>query len=314
MDIATGAIGSILSKLADLLKAEYNLQTGVKEQVESLTRELQSAQAFLQEIDKVPPDQLDNSLVKAWAYEVREASYDMEDILDTFLVHVEGPDQPINKKGKPLELLQEKKSSLFELFGLLQEKVGSFFSETTSHHDIARAIDTIKKRPQEVTDPRDRYTLDSIVTRPSPSSVVDPRLKAMFKQVTQLIGINKPSDELASLLSLSSHQGNNDMSHKKLKIVSVVGVGGLGKTTLAKAVYENLEDQFSCRAFVPVGRNPDLKKVLRDILTELDKNKYRDSSFNTTTLDERQLIDELQDFLQRKRYKLVATKSFITRQ
>src|SRR6185437_6428970 len=107
------------------------------------------------------------------------------------------------------------------------------------------------------------------------TSAIDPRLEAMYKEVTQLIGIDKSRGELLSMLS--SPQGNevshekmkgNEVSHEKMKIVSVVGVGGLGKTTLAKAVYDELKSQFHCGAFVPVGRNPDMKKVLRDILID----------------------------------------------
>jgi disease resistance protein RPM1 len=55
------------------------------------------------------------------------------------------------------------------------------------------------------------------------------------------------------------------------------------------------------KAFVPVGQNPDLKKILRDILIALDR-KYYDRIFNLTMLDERQLIEELRDFLKDKRY------------
>ncbi|KAJ1256602.1 hypothetical protein BS78_K341300 [Paspalum vaginatum] len=297
MDIATGAIGNILSKLADLLKAEYMLQTGVKDQINSLTKELESAQTTLQEIDQVHPDQLSN-IDKIWARDVRDASYDMEDILDTFLVRVEGPSEPINKKRKLLEMLPDKVGGFFELFERLQEKVGGFFGKTVARHDIARAIDNIKKRLQEATERRGRY--NNIVTRPSPSSVVDPRLAVMYKQVTQLIGIDKSRDELECLLS---SQLGNEMLDKKLKIVYVVGVGGLGKTTLAKAVYEDMKGQFSCCSFVPIGRNPDLKKILRDILIELNKDEYMDPKF--TVLDERQLIDELRAVLQGERYFIV---------
>jgi hypothetical protein len=43
-----------------------------------------------------------------------------------------------------------------------------------------------------------------------------------------------------------------------------------------------------------------LKKVFRDILIGLDKEKYMDSKM--TILDEKQLIDELREYLGSKRY------------
>jgi len=58
-DLVAGATGSLISKLGELLKEEYNLQNGVKEQVESLSRELESAHAALRKVGEVPLDQLD---------------------------------------------------------------------------------------------------------------------------------------------------------------------------------------------------------------------------------------------------------------
>jgi disease resistance protein RPM1 len=286
MDLATGAIGSIISKLAEFLEAEYKLQKGVKEQIEYLTRELKSAHAFLQDIDKVPPYQV-NEQVKIWADEVREASYDMEDILDTFLVRVvrTGLD-PVDEQDGNKKLKHT------------WEKMTAKFSKFKERHRIARAVDDIKRHLQEVTERRGRYAVESIVAKPSTELLVDPRLAAMYKEVAHLIGIDKSRDELASML-WSSQQGD-EMFDKNLRIVSVVGVGGLGKTTLAKALYENHREQFSCCAFVRIGRNPDPKKVFRDILIDLDKGKYMD--YNFTRLDEKQLIDELREFLQTKRY------------
>jgi hypothetical protein len=65
-----------------------------------------------------------------------------------------------------------------------------------------------------------------------------------------------------------------------------------------------LKGDFNYGAFVPVGRNPDLKKVLQDILMDLDKQ--RRLQLSAAVLDERQLIDELRLFLKDKRYALTS--------
>ena len=90
-----------------------------------------------------------------------------------------------------------------------------------------------------------------------------------------------------------------------MKIVSIFGPGGLGKTTLAKAVYDSLQTQFECTAFVPVGRNPEVKKVLRDILLEVGKKQEHIG--DVAILDEKQLIDKLREHLENKRYDLSLT-------
>ncbi|KAG2631543.1 hypothetical protein PVAP13_2NG017600, partial [Panicum virgatum] len=222
---------------------------------------------------------------------MREVSYDVEDLLDTFLVRVQGSEPADQSKLK---------SAL--------KKMGGLFGKAKARREFSSAIEDIKKQLQEVADRRDRCKIDEIVAKPADTSAIDPHLEAMYKEVTQLIGIDKSRGELLSMLS--SPQGN-EVSHEKMKIVSVVGVGGLGKTTLAKAVYDELKSQFDCGAFVPVGRNPDVKKVLRDILIDLDKKEFREPKYDI--LDVRQLINELKDFLQSKRYFIVIDDVWETR-
>jgi disease resistance protein RPM1 len=89
MSVVTGALGSLAPKLLQLLGDEYKLQKGVKKQVQWVSIELDNINAFFRKVSAVPWDRLDE-LVKLWAREIREASYDMEDVLDTFLVQLDG--------------------------------------------------------------------------------------------------------------------------------------------------------------------------------------------------------------------------------
>jgi ATPase subunit of ABC transporter with duplicated ATPase domains len=279
MNLVTGAMGSLLLKLAELLKEEYKLPKRVKEGVRSLEKEMKSMHTALRKVAEVPRDQLDEQ-VRLWAGEVRELSFDMEDVVDKFLVHVDDDDSEPATKSSMLKQLTEKMAGLFTNWKV--------------RHQIADAIKEINREVQKVADRRGRYTIDNIFSRPPAAEVtpIDPRLGALYKELTELVVVGKRDHELMKLLWEGDHEAKN-----KLRIVSVVGFGGLGKTTLVKTVYDKIKADFQYRAFVPIGQNAHAKKVFIDIL--IDLGMY-ESEF--TIFDERQLIDRLREGLENKRY------------
>nr|ALO61080.1 RGA1-G [Secale cereale] len=281
MNIVTGAMGSLIPKLGELLMEEYKLHKRIKKDVEFLRKELESMHAALIKVGEVPRDQLDRQ-VKLWADEVRELSYNMEDVVDKFLVRVDvdGIQQPHDNSGR---------------FKELKNKMIGLFKKGKNHHRIADAVKEIKEQLQEVAARRDRNKV--VVPNPTEPITIDPCLRALYAEATELVGIyGKRDEELMRLLSMEG----DDASNKRLKKVSIVGFGGLGKTTLARAVYEKIKVDFDCRAFVPVGQNPDMKKVLRDILIDLG-NSHSDLAI----LDANQLTRKIHEFLENKRYLVI---------
>lgn len=85
----------------------------------------------------------------------------------------------------------------------------------------------------------------------------------------------------------------------QLKVVAVVGSGGMGKTTLAKQVYTKIKGQFDCTAFVPVSQNPNIVKILSDIILQVH------ACLPEGCNDERPLIHKLREYLQDKWYLIV---------
>ncbi|VAI79429.1 unnamed protein product [Triticum turgidum subsp. durum] len=280
MDLATVAMGSLLPKLFELLHGEYKLQMGVKKDVEFLEREMRSIDAALRKVAMVPRDKLDDNS-KIWAGDVRELAYEMEDVVERFMVGVHGFEPAANQDS----------------FKGFVKKVSNLFTEGKTRHQIANAIKAIKDQIQEVTDQRDWYKIDDVEASLAATTIVDPRLMAQFKDQRELVGIEEPRDELIKRLA----NGDDFVSKQQLKILSIFGSGGLGKTTLAKAVYNKLQTEFECKAFYLVGQNPNLENVLMGIFSQVDKA----SCSNATILDVRLLIIKLRELLVNKRYLIV---------
>ncbi|KAL6654692.1 hypothetical protein ACP70R_008157 [Stipagrostis hirtigluma subsp. patula] len=267
MEVVTAALPSVLSKLGELLVGEYNLQKGVKMGIRFLEDELKSMQGALVKISGTPVDQLDIQ-DKIWAKDVRELSYDIEDKIDTFMVQVKGS-EPVRQHG----------------FKKFLEKTIRSLKQPKSHRQIATDIIDIKRRVEEVAKRRDRYRFDNnAVAKPVK---VDPRALVRYEKVTELVGIDEARDEVIKILT-----EGNEVSKQQGKIVSIVGFGGLGKTTLANLVYEKLKAQFDCTAFVSVSQTPDMDKLLKNMFYQL-------ANYSTEGID---VIEQLRKFLHKKRY------------
>jgi hypothetical protein len=121
---------------------------------------------------------------------------------------------------------------------------------------------------------------------------IDPRLPSLYAHDGQLVGVDGPRDTIIHWLIGDEGRG----SSQQLKILSIVGFGGLGKTTLANSVFCKIKDKFDCTAFVSVSQKPNLPKILKDILSAI-------GGFMGDPDDNLQiLIDKIREHLMYKRY------------
>ncbi|XP_062200747.1 disease resistance protein RGA5-like [Phragmites australis] len=269
VSVATGVMNSLLDKLTTLLGKEFSwLHNEVKHDIAFLRDELSCMNALLEKLTDM--EVLDPQM-KEWRNQVREMAYDIEDCIDDSFMH------------------QQRPGGIMGFFHDYVQKV----KELLGHHGIAQQIKELKGRIVEASHRRKRYKLDTQVD-PGTTNVlsIDPRLPALYVESSELIGIDVPRDHLINLL------GDGEQS---LKVISIVGLGGLGKTTLANEAYKRISGQFNCQAFVSVSQKPDVNKILRSILSQI---KNRDKA-NTEPKDVEWLIDALRDLLKDKRYFIV---------
>uniref|UniRef100_A0ACD5XLN9 Uncharacterized protein n=1 Tax=Avena sativa TaxID=4498 RepID=A0ACD5XLN9_AVESA len=261
----TGAMRSLLPKLAALLEKRYKLSRGAKKEIAYLREEMSSMNALLLKLARTQPDEQQRD----WRDKVRELSYDMEDCVDIFT------DELDSGGGE----------------GLL-----SGLKKLQARYRIASRIQELKARAVETSDRHDRYSGklgETVAGCPSRGLVaVDPRVQALYAEANGLVGMDGPKKKLVELLG-------SEEDVQQLRVIAVVGSGGMGKTTLASKVYAAMKSQFDCRAFVSVSQNPSMVKVLSDIYSGICVEVP--SALN----DECRLIDELREHLQDKRYLIV---------
>lgn len=273
---STGAMGSVLAKLAAMLRDEYKLLKGVRGDIEFLKKELEAMYAFLLVMSDVDqPDELAKIRVKA----VRDLSFEIEDSIDKFML-----------------LVEHESSSTDNGFKDLINKCKRKLTDTKTRYEIAKELKHLKGKIKEVSERYARYTIDGSSSKPSNiNAKVDPRVLAFFKDASELVGIDGPRDELVTYLSEESGSAN------QLKIVSLVGYGGLGKTTLANQAYHKLGAGFECRAFVSISQNPDMTKILSSILSQISNG----DTDNRLLGDQQTIINHIRECLENKRYFLV---------
>ncbi|KAM0906061.1 hypothetical protein ACQ4PT_017019 [Festuca glaucescens] len=276
-----GLIDPLLEKISSLLAEEYGKLTYLQSGITSLRCELRSIKAALEDLSHLEES---SSLVKEWKGQLQELSHDIEDCIDDF----------VQRLGQD------------DVHDGLIGKITGWLKTMRLYHDTAGQIAKLKEHAVEVNDRRKRLKLD-ITPSCSSTVAIDPRLSALFEEADRLEGTKGPKDELVKLLT----EGVDSL--KQRRVISIVGFGGLGKTTLANLVYKNIKSKFHCTAFVSVSRNPDINKILKDILlgvletsnpTSDDQRKYVEK-VDEWPLETDRLIHMIKEYLKIRRYFVV---------
>ncbi|KAK8368762.1 hypothetical protein V6Z12_A01G064200 [Gossypium hirsutum] len=204
------AISSVIQTVGRLLTQEATSLMGGKDQVEDLQKELEWMQSFLKEADA---RKVDNEVDRTSINEIRELAYDVEDVIETFALKV----APRRKGGF---------SNVIKRFACILNEGGLLCQTKCEIQKITARITQLTRRLQtyDVKQPRDGPGTSSSnqrreLRRPYPHIVDD-----------NVVGLHDDIKKLVSILV-------DDESD--CKVVSIWGMGGIGKTTLAKKIFRH---------------------------------------------------------------------------
>ncbi|KAL6607049.1 hypothetical protein ACP70R_042702 [Stipagrostis hirtigluma subsp. patula] len=277
ISLASSLVGNAISKATSVAANEMSLLLGVRKETWFIKDELKTIQAFLMAADA--KDKKDK-LLKVWVEQVRDLSYDIEDCLDQFMVHV-------------------RCQSLSQQLMKLKDR-----------HRIAAQIRDLKSRVEEVSNRNKRYELINASIDKQDFYVDDVRnLLGKNMEEAGFVGFDNPKKELLELIDIPNQVHD--------KVIFVEGMGGSGKTTLVWNVFRSIDisKNFSC-ALVTVSQSLDRKELLQDLIKQLLgdgllKEHTRElqskplSELQSKKVDEHQLVADLRKGLEKLRYFVV---------
>ncbi|KAF2318949.1 hypothetical protein GH714_011939 [Hevea brasiliensis] len=296
--MAEAVVSVAVQKISELLIQESVFLHGVRDEVQRLQSELKRMQCFLKDADR---NQDQDDRVRNWVAEVRDLTYDAEDVIDTFLLKV------ARRRGEGVRGFINRASFKFTKPFLLHETGTQIKSIQAKIKDISKSMQTYGVKLDE----------GEASNRQQESRRSYPNAKEEY-----VISLDAVISDLKARLMTEE---------ERMRVVSIVGMGGLGKTTLAKKVYNDahVKQHFDCYSWVFVSQQFSIKDVLVGILINVasgeDKSKLMERmkdeqplksmlekmkeevQFKSVleSLKEERLIEALHSVLEEKRYLVV---------
>ncbi|TYH26688.1 hypothetical protein ES288_A02G008500v1 [Gossypium darwinii] len=243
----SAVVGEVASKAASVAVEMISLGWGFKDEMQRLGNSLEMIGAFLRDAEG---NQKQMNSVKLWLKRLRDVAYEANEVLDEIAY----------------EFLRRK----VEIGDQMWRKVRDTPSTVTFQHNMANKVKDILNSLDDLNKIAKDYGLqqlaiDQRIFIPSNMETVS------FLDDSNIVGRKNDVSKVVDMLV-------SPREDRTVSVVPIVRMAGIGKTTLARLLYHDVdvERRFDVRFWVCVSDDFNVKRILREML-EHDMN-YQQTS------------------------------------
>ncbi|KAJ4804890.1 Disease resistance protein (CC-NBS-LRR class) family protein [Rhynchospora pubera] len=234
-------VSFVVGKLADLIATEAKLLGGVRDQVKQVETDLTYIKRYLRDADS--KRRKGDESAENWLNQLRDVTYRIEDAIDTFYLQLdEGRHQKEGSFGK-LKMLGHKLKKV-----PLQQKLGTELGD-------------IQKELGEIFKSKDKYEIKPLQDGDEFKGElrVLHKRRAAYQDVdeTEVVGLAADKNNILKLLRREETA--------RRTVTTIVGPGGIGKTTLARMV---AKVYFEYHIMLSVSQQFSIADLLRKMLSK----------------------------------------------
>ncbi|KAK6916036.1 NB-ARC [Dillenia turbinata] len=261
-------VSCVVNRLEELLVGEAKLLAGVSQQVKEMQHQLRLMHSYLE--DAYAGASSEKRLWE-WMVQVKNTAYEVEDVIEIYILEVASR----RRRGHGVIKINLR-------------RLTSILDETIQLHKIGSKIEKIKTKISNLTTNLQTFGIKPI--RGESSACKNDReqwLRQTYSHDLEedIVGLEDIMEELASPL----------VSSKEIPVICIWGMGGLGKTTLAKMVYKgaHIRNHFECLAWVYVSQQCQTKEVWKEILLNLVPPSSREQREEINKMGYAELAEKL---------------------
>jgi hypothetical protein len=277
--VSLGPMGCLFQQLRSAISWQYRRLKAVEAEIQILGEGLEGLCTDLKDFSEA-----EDTITRCWVRQVRDLCYDTSDYLDELMQFIQ-----YSSGTRPRMRLFSENHLGSKIFRVSRRPACSqllLSLPKLKRVPLIAKLSALVARAEEADERRTRFKLS-----PPQASKHHHYVQPGVSQIMPQLTLQPHVDNLVKLLGF-----DDDHNERNLEVATILGSEGVGKTAVARILYHKYRGRFQYRAFLRVSRDPDTRRLLTDLLSQIKAPLAHAFS------DIKQLIVSITKHLQRKRY------------